>query len=82
MLRMQPFFIFKKKNQLLEVWSEVKTNMNFNIHPYPTNYTLTEEEISNVEKLMQRDFKTALLHRRSENKGIAMLADDIITQKG
>jgi hypothetical protein len=78
MKRIQPYFKFHKKKQILEVWSEP----NQNLRVYPLIYILTEEEIPIVEKLIQRDFKTAILYRKSENKGIEILANDIIEQRG
>jgi len=73
MERMQPFFHFNKKKKYLEVQKG-----NFG----RSAYFLNDEEIPIVEKLMQRDFKTAILNRRHENQGIEILANDILTQKG
>ena len=45
-------------------------------------YHIKESDLSIVEKLMQRDFKTAILNRHHDNTGIELLANDIITQRG
>ena len=73
MERMQPFFRLNKKKMVLEV-QEGKFKW--------WTYSLKEEELSIVEKLMQRDFKTAILNRHHDSKGIELLANDILTQKG
>ena len=73
MERMQPFFRLNKKKMVLEV-QEGKFKW--------WTYSLKEEELSIVEKLMQRDFKTAILNRHHDNEGIETLANDILTQKG
>lgn len=74
MERMQPYFRLNKKMKFLEM-SPSSTKF---IHRFP----LTDEEVAVVEKLIQRDFKTAILYRLSENEGISTLANDIITQRG
>ena len=73
MERTQPFFRLNKKKMVLEVQEE-----KFKWWTYP----LKEEELPIVEKLMQRDFKTAILNRHHDNEGIELLANDIITQRG
>lgn len=76
--RIQPYFRLNKKKMYLEVVpSSPKTTMYF-----VDCYSLNPEEIPIVEKLMQRDFKTAILYRLSDNEGISTLANDIITQRG
>jgi len=72
---MQPYFrIIKLKGKiLLEV---------IGLDNWRRLYKVTKEELPVIEKLFQRDFKTAILYRRHTNEGIAMMADDIIEQKG
>lgn len=53
-----------------------------NIMYFVKSYHINESELPIVEKLMQRDFKTAILNRRHDNAGIELLANDIITQRG
>jgi len=45
-------------------------------------YIVKENDLPIIEKLMQRDFKTAILNRHHDNEGIELLANDIITQRG
>ena len=45
-------------------------------------YIVKENDLPIIEKLMQRDFKTAILNRHHDNKGIELLANDIIIQRG
>ena len=78
MERVQPYFKLNKRRSELEVWGQPNRNMRV----YPRSYSLTDEDIPIVEKLIQRDFKTAILYRRSNNEGIAKMCDDIIEQKG
>jgi hypothetical protein len=49
---------------------------------FPKTYLLTDEDIPIVEKLLQRDFKTAILFKNSSNEGISQLCWDILEQKG
>lgn len=72
MERIQPFFKLNKRKGLLECWRG----------SYPAFYLLNVDEIQIVEKLLERDFMTALLYRTSKNKGISELCNDIITQRG
>jgi len=72
---MQPFF------QLLKKKRELRVDGMKGLGPF-ASYSLTEEELPIVEKLMTRDFKTAILHRHHDNKGIELLANDILTQRG
>jgi len=80
MERIQPYFKLTSKTKVLEVWDMSAINRNMRV--YPSTFNLTDEEYEVAKKLMTRDFKTAILNRRSDNKGIAMLADDIIVQRG
>ena len=72
MERVQPYFRLNRKKKVLEVWHG--SSISF--------YGLLDEDIPIVEKLLQRDFKTAILYRRSNNDGIASMCDDIIVQRG
>lgn len=74
MERIQPYFKLNKRKKELEIWVP-KARL-------PKIYSLEDEDIENVERLIQRDFKTAILYRRSNNEGIAELAIDIIEQRG
>jgi len=72
MERIQPFFKLNKRKGLLECWRGSS----------PTFHCLNDDEISIVEKLLDRDFMTALLYRTSKNKEISELCNDIIEQRG
>lgn len=63
---------------LLEVVPNDPTKIMYFVNCYHIN----ESELPIVEKLMQRDFKTAILNRHHDNEGIELLANDILTQKG
>ncbi|MFW6121274.1 MAG: hypothetical protein ACOC80_10320 [Petrotogales bacterium] len=78
MKRIRPYFKLNKKNKQLEVWGQPNRNMM----RFPTTYSLTDEDIPIVEKLLQRDFKTAILFKNSSNDGISQLCWDILEQKG
>lgn len=82
--RMQPYFRLNKKKKELEVWNTKRT---FN-HPKAATYRSTtiyrieDDEVDVVDKLIDRDFMTALLYRRSDNEGIRIICNDILEQKG
>ena len=72
MERIQPYYKLNLKKKVLEVWHGSAISF----------YGLLDEDIPIVEKLLQRDFKTAILYRRSNNDGISSMCDDIIVQRG
>lgn len=72
MERIQPFFRLNKKKKYLEVARGFSSRQ----------YELNDEEISIVQKLIERDFMTAILYRRHSNEAISIMANNIIEQKG
>jgi len=78
MERIQPFYKLNTHSKTLEVWNTIDRNrMSF-----PKSYLLTEEDIPIVEKLIERDLKTAILYRRSKKEFIVNMCNDILEQKG
>ena len=72
MERIQPYFKLNLKKKVLEVWHGSAISF----------YGLLDEDIPIVEKLLQRDFKTAILFRRHSNEAISEMALDILERRG
>jgi len=79
MERIQPYYKLNRKRKEIEVWDG---QPNRNMRVYPKTYSLDDEEIGIVERLLQRDFKSAILFRRHSNEVISEMALDILERRG
>ena len=77
MERIQPYYRLNKKQKYIEITPATGGGRYF-----LRRIAIDDEEVPILEKLMARDFKTAILYRRSEKKFIVDMCNDIIEHKG